>query len=166
MSWRASSRARLSIGIYASRKPKEKRPPGVPSRRASGFKPRSYRSADKYTRATLRASSSVVSSIESPQRVDSMRHWENTRHWEGERGRDPKAAEWALLAAYLARVDCDRDFSSPIHAERMAWVQEVFARLLDRDGVAYALADPTRFTLMNRLRPNPKLLDDCRKRQQ
>jgi hypothetical protein len=78
---------------------------------------------------------------------------QNVRHWEERRREDPKATEWALLDAYLARVDCDDDFSTPIHAERMAFVREVFQRLLGRDGLPYALAHPHRRHLVSRLNP-------------
>jgi hypothetical protein len=73
--------------------------------------------------------------------------------WSEQFRENPAAAEWALLGAALARVDCDRDFSSPVHAERLRWCREVFARLLARDGLTFAAADYHRIVILNRFRP-------------
>ena len=80
--------------------------------------------------------------------------WRNVRNWEEWRRLDPKAFEWALLDAYLARVDCDDDLAGVFHAERMAFVQRVLDRLVARDGLTYAWAEPHRLTLLRRFYPH------------
>jgi hypothetical protein len=74
--------------------------------------------------------------------------------WEARRGQGGPAAEWELLHAYVARIDCDADFSSPVHAERLAWAASVFGRLLGRDGPLYAFTDPHRRYLVGRFKPH------------
>jgi hypothetical protein len=77
----------------------------------------------------------------------------NVAHWEEQRRNDPKAVEWAALHAYLGRLDCDRDFSSAIHAEQLSYCHATFQRLFERDGAAYAYAHPHRWSLVMRFRP-------------
>jgi hypothetical protein len=72
---------------------------------------------------------------------------------EERRGKQPQAAAWATLHAYLARVDCDEDYSSTLHAERLRFAQAAFRRLIQRDGLSYALIDPHRLTLVRRFDP-------------
>lgn len=76
------------------------------------------------------------------------------REWEQRlRSSGAPAAEWALLGAYLARADCDGDYSSPVHAERLAFASRTLDRLLERDSLNFALGDLHRTTLVRRLRP-------------
>jgi hypothetical protein len=77
----------------------------------------------------------------------------NRRMWRTEYERNAKATEWAVLYAYLARVDCDEDFSSPIHAERLVFVQHKFQQLLERDGYEFTRTDPYRMLLVRRFAP-------------
>lgn len=65
--------------------------------------------------------------------------WRAVRGWEERLELDRIASEWDLLDAHCARIECDADFSTPIHAERMAWAEEVYRRLLARDGLDYAM---------------------------
>lgn len=63
------------------------------------------------------------------------------------------AAEWSVLEAYLARVDCDADFSTPQHAARLEFARAALDRLLRRDTLAFAKEDPNRRRLVARFRP-------------
>ena len=76
------------------------------------------------------------------------------RQWdERMRSSASPAAEWALLDAYLARVDCDTDFSTPQHAARLEFAKATLERLLARDTLAFAKDHPQRRVLVARFRP-------------
>ena len=66
------------------------------------------------------------------------------REWERRRTEDPKAMEWELLDAVLARLQEEHHPSTAYFAERFAWCRSVAFRLLERDGVTYVRASPLR----------------------
>jgi hypothetical protein len=76
----------------------------------------------------------------------------NVRFWERFRAEDPKAWEWAVLDAYRARRDCD-DHSSPVYADRVAWLNRKVRELVARDGGPYVMACKQRLTLVYRVDP-------------
>lgn len=70
--------------------------------------------------------------------------WRAMTVQEQRRAADPKAFAWEMLEAYSARVDCDTDFSSVAHAERLAFAAAAFHRLYQQDGLAYVVEHPNR----------------------
>lgn len=71
-------------------------------------------------------------------------YWRTMANQEARRAADPKAFAWEMLEAYSARVDCDTDLAGAAHAERLAFCQEAFVRLYERDGLPYVLEHPPR----------------------
>ncbi len=73
------------------------------------------------------------------------------RAWDARLTLDARATRWELLEAYLARTDCDEDYSSPLHAERLGFCHQVYRRLVAEDGLEYVVADLRRLQTARRL---------------
>lgn len=58
---------------------------------------------------------------------------QNIRNWDERLRENPLETKRMLLAAYVARVEVQEDPRSVIYAEKMAWAQQVAARL-EREG--------------------------------
>lgn len=82
------------------------------------------------------------------------RLWENLRAWDKRLHESNHETDWQLLEAYVARVDCDEDFSSIAHFERANFCAAMYRRLAERDGQPYIRAHaPTTTRLMARFDP-------------
>lgn len=79
--------------------------------------------------------------------------WSTMQRSEERRLADPKAFAWEALEGYAARVDCDADFSSVAHAQRLAFCAEVCASLLEQHTLAYIAEHPSRVRLAMRFLP-------------
>lgn len=84
---------------------------------------------------------------------------ENMANWKRRLKEDELEMKWALLDAYLARIDMQYQRDSSEYAEKMDFARGAYHRLIERSSDEYLIQQPHRLRIIGQLEPPERYLD-------